>query len=260
MPTGSVTLGDVQHYLLILFRMTGIFIAAPIFGSEQVPPLVKILLSAIFAGILFPFVARAGAALEPNAGAYLMAVAGEWSLGVLIGLAALVLFAAVQFGGQIIGHELGMTLANVIDPITQEQVSIVGHFKLMLATLIYLGIDGHHILLRAALGSFQAVPLMGFQFTKAGAVFLADRMVGDFFVLGLQIAAPAMVTLMLLMLGIALLAKAAPEFNVFVLGFSIRLLIGFVAMIVGVEAFAWIFSGEVAAQEGLLGELIRLWG
>ena len=177
----------VQQFLLIFFRMSGLFVTAPVFGSVSIPVPVKIWLSAVMAVLVYPLVPIAAVSLEPNLGAYVLAVGAELSVGIAIGLAAQILFVAVQMGGLVIGQEMGLTLANVIDPITNEQVSIISQFKLLLAILIYLGIDGHHWLIRAATGSFEAIPPAGATLNAPAALYLADHMVVQMLQVAMQI-------------------------------------------------------------------------
>ena len=151
--------GDLPVFLLAFFRVTGVMIPAPLFGSGVVPPMVKAFLSVVLAMLFFPLVGRPSMPVDPGLGFLAVAAAQELAVGLLIGFAAALLFAAVQAGGQLIDQELGLLSAGVFDPVTNEQVSIISQFKLFLAMVIYLLIDGHHLLLRAVGESFRAVPI-----------------------------------------------------------------------------------------------------
>src|SRR5436190_15275651 len=151
-------------FLLVLFRVAGVLMVAPVFGSQTVPAAVKVFLSLLLALLFFPFVKGQGAAVPMEPVLLVLAVAWELAVGLLIGFAAALLFAGVQFGGHLIDQELGLQQANLLDPVLNEQISIMGQFKVLLATLVYLLINGHHLLLAAVSDSFRAVPLLGVQF------------------------------------------------------------------------------------------------
>ncbi|HXX92709.1 MAG TPA: flagellar biosynthetic protein FliR, partial [Planctomycetota bacterium] len=187
----NLTAADLPVFLLAFFRVTGVMIPAPLFGGGVVPAPVKLFTSLLLAVIFFPLVGRPAVAVEPVLGGYLFAVAAEFGVGLLIGFASNVLFAAVQFGGQIIDQELGIMLANILDPLTNEQVSIIGQFKLFLATVVYLLIDGHHFLIRAVGDSFRAVPIGGLRLTPPAVLHLSDTLPRDLFRVAVQIAAPS---------------------------------------------------------------------
>lgn len=231
----------VQQFLLVFFRMGGIFVTAPVFGSASIPVPVKIWLSFLMAVLVYPMVDAAAIELNPNLGAYTFAVAAELAVGIVIGLAAQVLFVAVQMGGLVIGQEMGLTLANVIDPVTNEQVSVIAQFKLLMAILIYLAVDGHHLLVRAAVGSFETIPLAGTAIDAPAALYLADHMVVEMLRTAMQIAAPALVALFLVTIALGFMARTVPEMNIFAVGFSVRLLLGFIVVALAIPVFRWVF-------------------
>ncbi|MBI4232143.1 flagellar biosynthetic protein FliR [Candidatus Peregrinibacteria bacterium] len=256
----SFTLQDFQIFLLAFFRVTGVIMFSPLFGSQNIPPLLKIMLSLTLAAILFPVVRTAGVYIPENMLLYIIAVAKEMAVGFVIGFGATMLFTAVQFGGQIIDQELGLGLANVIDPISNEQVSIMGQFKLTLAMIIYLILDGHHFILNSVVQSFSSIPLLSPTFSPMLGLKLSDAMVGAVFVSAIKIAAPALVTLFLINIALAFMARTAPEINVFVVGFTVRLVLGLLVVAIGVELFGYIFEKLHLSSVKSVGELVSLMG
>ncbi len=254
------TTTDLQLFMLVWFRITGIMYVGPIFGSLAVPPSVKAVFSFIFALLFYPLIPKAGAVVEPNFVLYLVWVFLEMGVGLLIGFTASLVFAAVQFGGQLIDQELGLSLANVIDPISNEQVSVMGQFKLFLATIVYLLIDGHHFLLSATAQSFTSVPLLGIRFGGAVALHVSDTVMRDLFEIAVRIAAPAMVTLFLITVAMAFMARTVPEMNIFIVGFSFRLVVGFLVIAFGIAAFIYGFEKINSDHENSIRTLLRLMG
>jgi flagellar biosynthetic protein FliR len=252
----DLTGADARLFLLVLFRISGVLLVAPVFGSATIPHPAKISFALVLAVLFFPMVGRTGLSVEPAPAAYLLAAGGELVVGLLIGFAASLLFSAVQLGGQLIDQELGIMMANVIDPVSNEQVSVVAQFKLMLSVVVYLLIDGHHFLLTAVRDSFAAVPLLGVRVSGAAAARLSDALMGDLFRMAVQIAAPAMVTLFLITVAMAFMARAVPEMNVFILGFPVRIAVGLAVLAVGVGLFVHGFRAMHAANAGAVRALL----
>ncbi len=247
---------DAPLFLLVLARVSGVFLTAPVLGSSAVPHAVKASLALVMSVLLFPLARRDGAPLETHLGAFLLASGGELAVGLLIGFAAALLFAAVQLGGQLIDQELGIMMANVIDPVTNEQVSIVAQYKLALSIIVYLLIDGHHFLVAAIGESFAAVPPLAVPAAGDAAWRVSDAFMGGLFRSALGIAAPAMITLFLVTVAMAFMARAVPEMNVFILGFPVRIAVGLAVLAVGVGVFVAGFRGMSAGHERAVRELI----
>src|SRR5258706_5597889 len=251
---------DWPVFLLGFFRIAGVMMLAPVFGSAMAPAPVKIFLSLVLALLFFPLVQSKGAALSLDVPSLVLSVAWELAVGLLIGFAAALLFAGVQFGGHLIDQELGILQANLLDPMLNEQISIVGQFKVLLATLVYLLINGHHLLIGAVSDSFRSVPLLGVQFSRGAVLHLSDTLMRDMFRMGLEIAAPALVTLFLVTIAVAFMARTAPELNIFALSFSLRLAVGFVVVALGVGLFVAGFGGRQVQNSAAVQALVAMLG
>jgi flagellar biosynthetic protein FliR len=251
---------DLPLFLLVFFRMAGLMVAAPLFGSAVIPPAAKAFLALVLAVLLFPLAGRPGAPPSADLGTLALAAAGETAVGLIIGFAAALLFAAAQYGGQLVDQEMGLMMANVVDPISNEMVSVVGQFKMFFSMIVWLLIDGHHFLLQAAAESFATIPPMGASLPDAAALHAADTMMGSLFRVAVQVAAPAAATLFLVTVATAFIARAVPEMNVFVLGFGLRMAVGLVALAVGTELFVRGFSGMSLEHGESVRKLMELMG
>lgn len=252
--------GDGPLFLLVLFRVAGVMAVAPVFGSAIAPAPVKIFLSLVISVLFFPLVQGQGASLAHDAGSMVLAVGGELLVGLLIGFAASLLFAGVQLGGHLIDQELGILQANFLDPILNEQISIVGQFKVLLATLVYLLINGHHLLIGAVSESFRAVPLTGLRLSQGAVMHVSDTLMRDVFRMGLEIAAPALVTLFLVTIAMAFMARTAPEMNIFALSFLLRIAVGLVVIALGVGLFVAGFESREIQQSAAVRALVGMLG
>ena len=256
----NLAAGDGPVFLLVFFRITGVMMLAPVFGSAIAPAPVKIFLSLVLALLFFPIVRAPESRVAFDGSVLALSVVWELSVGLLIGFASAMLFAGVQFGGHLIDQELGILQANLLDPMLNEQISIVGQFKVLLATLVYLLLNGHHLLIGAVSESFGAVPLMGLQFTKGAALHLSDTLMRDVFRMGIEIAAPALVTLFLVTIAMAFMARTAPEMNIFALSFTLRIAVGFLVIAVGVGLFVAGFENRALQQSAAVKVLIGMLG
>ena len=235
-------LNDLLVFLLMLTRVSGLMLLAPFFGARNLPTQVQIALSVALAAAAFPFAPRAGVVVPTNVAALFVAAALELGVGVLLGFTANLLFGAIQLAGQIADQELGIGLANIIDPISNESVTIVGQLQYTLGLLFFLALDGHHLVLQAVVQSFELVPVLGLRWDAADGLAVADHLVTAVFVVGIKLSAPTLVTLMVVTVAMALLARTAPEMNIFVLGFSVRILAGLGVLALSVPVFAHAFA------------------
>ena len=251
---------DWPVFLLVFFRVSGVMMLAPVFGSAMAPAAVKIFLSLVLSLLFFPLVGGQGATVPMDGGVLALAVAWELAVGLLIGFAAAMLFAGVQFGGHLIDQELGLLQANLLDPMLDEQISIMGQFKVLVATLVYLLINGHHLLIGAVSDSFRAVPILGLRFSKGAALHLSDTLMRDLFRMAVEIAAPALVTLFLVTIALAFMARTAPEMNIFALSFPLRMAVGFVVIALGVGLFVGGFESRAVQHSGAVRALVGMLG
>lgn len=247
-------------FLLVFFRITGVMMLAPVFGSQMTPVPVKIFLSLVLTVLFFPMVKARELPAAMDGMVLALCVAWELAVGLLIGFAAAMLFTGVQMGGHLIDQELGILQANLLDPILDEQVSILGQFKVLLATAVYLLIDGHHLLIGAVADSFRAVPMLGLRFSRGVAMHLSDTLMRDVFRMGIEIAAPALVTLFLVTVALAFMARTAPELNLFTLSFAVRIAVGLVVVALGVGIFVAGFESRQLQQSRAVRTLVDLLG
>ncbi|HEY8497784.1 MAG TPA: flagellar biosynthetic protein FliR, partial [Limnochordales bacterium] len=228
---------------LIWVRTSTLFFAArPVFAQPGVPGLVRLGLSGIVALLLVPLVRAGAGTLLPGAGAagpvwaaWAYAVAKEVAAGLVMAFGVNALMGAALVAGQLVDLPMGFSVVNVVDPTMGEEIPLIGQFQMLLATLIFFGVDGHHEMLRALAESLRLVP------PGAGAASgrLLEGALGAFaaaFVLGVRLAAPMMGALFLADVALAVVARAVPQLNVFVVGFPAKILLGFAVLLLALPA------------------------
>ncbi len=228
-----------ETLLLVFVRVTAILALIPIFGATQVPRPVRIGLALLVTFV----VSKTVPAIAPLAiGGLTSAVISQILVGAVFGFVASLVFTGVQFAGEVMDIVMGFSAVNVINPTTQQNVTIVGEFQLALATLIYLAADAHHLMLAGLSGSFNLIPLPFAGFQPA----LAQDVMGFFsqiLLLVFQIAAPIAVALFVVNVALALMVRVAPQVNVFAVGFPLQISIGFVVLIFSLPLLTAVLPG-----------------
>ncbi len=209
----------------------------PVFAASQIPLLVRIGLAFLF-GFALSHTVPVIAPL-PDLGALLGAVVSQVVLGIIVGFVAYLVFMGIQFAGEILDIQIGFAVANIINPTTQQQVTVIGELQLTLATLIFLVSDSHLLMLQGIGGSFHLVPLPYIAMNPAvvGSVMI---FVQDAFLIVLKIAAPPAVALFLVNLALGLMARVAPQMNVFVVGFPLQIGVGLLMMAVSIPLLGYV--------------------
>ncbi len=208
-------------YLLALTRAAAWVFVVPPFGTRRLPTAVKIGFSAALALALGPKLAGLAVPAEawPLASAALLQVAAGLALGFL----GVLLFSAVSLAGGLVDLFSGFSVAQQFDPGTNAEASLFGQFYGVLGTTLLFAIDGHLLLVRGFLTSFDAAPLTRFSPDALAKVLTQDA--GMFFLAAVEIAAPLLAALFLTEAALGLLARAAPQMNVFLLGLPLKILI-----------------------------------
>ncbi|MBB3109406.1 flagellar biosynthetic protein FliR [Paenibacillus phyllosphaerae] len=244
--------------MLIFCRITAFFVVAPVFSTRTVPTNFKIGLSFMVALLVFLSYGLKQT-IVPDA-TYVLAIIREILAGLLLGYTAYLFFTIIQTAGAFIDLQMGFGMANVIDPMTGVSTPLMGNFKFMIATLVFLSMNGHHYMLTALIKSYEWIPISNELFVRIhnGSIstFLV-RTFADTFMLALQLSAPLVVAMFLVDAGLGFLAKTAPQYNVFVIGVPLKILVGFFLLLVMmpglVSLFENIFSLMFDAVEELFG-------
>jgi flagellar biosynthetic protein FliR len=218
-------------FVLTLVRIGGMMLFAPLFGSARIPRRVKGMLAVVLAvsicPTLTPPAAMPGTVWEFSAG-----IAGEMAFGLAMGMIQSFVFIAAQWAGEIIGQQMGFNLSEVFDPQFGSQGSIVGELYFMLTLVVFLSIGGHRTMLLGLRDSFDTLPLLslgvdGHLFHQLVTFFHAATE------LAMRLAAPMLVTMLVVDLALGLVGKIMPQLNIMALGLSLRSGLGLVVVILG---------------------------
>lgn len=228
--------GQLNVFLLVLARVTGMMGATPFFASRSIPAQVKASFTLVLALILTPFAASASAgggvqavALSDTYG-FIVAVAGEVVIGLVFGALVSMAFGLFQVAGEMIDIPIGFSLVNVMDPLSGQVQPVVARLFYVVALLVFLAIDGHLYLIDALARSFQMVPPGGFHWWPKTAEVMV-KYLATTFLLAVKVALPVVGALLVTDIAFGLVARAVPQINVFIVGFPAKILVGLVFLI-----------------------------
>jgi len=241
-------------FLVVLARTSGLMLVAPLFGARLVTPRVRAALALGLAVSLFPAAAAsAGSGSVPaSAPVLLVALGVEATAGYALGLVAALLFAAVRTSGQLAGVHMGIGIANLVDPQTMEQITPVAEWLNMTAMLVFLAVDGHHLIILALAKSFDVLPAGVGVLDRDGfrAVLAAA---GHLFDVSVRLAAPVLVVLLLTNGVMGVMARMIPQLNVFIVGFPINLLAALLVLGIAHPFVVHFILSEIGEMTALMG-------
>lgn len=221
----------IASFLLTLMRVSLLVFLLPFYGGDNIPALAKAALCIVLSLAIWPHLSFPGALFPAHPFAIAVMLVGELLIGLMLGLFVQFIFAGIQTGGQMMGFQMGFTMITVADPLSGGQISITSHLLYMVALVCFLTMDGHLYLLQALTSSFALVPPGGF---FARPVMFADMIAlsGGMFVLAVKVAGPILASLFLIELALALMARAAPQMNLLIIGMPLKIAVGFFFMFI----------------------------
>lgn len=230
---------NAPTFLFIFTRTAAIILLSPVYGTPIVPLRVKTGFIMLLSVVLFSIVPPV--AMPDTLIGLTLGLGAEICIGAIIGLVIRFVFASFEFAGQVVGFQMGLGMANVYDPINSVQITVLGKFMNIVSMLVFLSINGHLMLIAALKKSFVVIPPYGFQLTDT----LMEQLLyisKEVFVTGLKIAAPVMATLLIINIGLGLGARAVPQLNMFVIGFAIAIIVGFMVIGLSMEFYQTVMT------------------
>ena len=221
----SAALPALLTLFIILLRVSAIIVFAPIFSSTSIPAQVKIAFSLIFAMVLYPVVKQYIHITDFSIMNIAVIVTREVILSAALAFCVHFLWAGVELGAQLVGFMMGFSIANVLSPEENLQISILAEFESIVAILIFLIIDGHYIFIRAMADSFKMVPVGGFILNQS--VFdVLNKLALMMFGVAFKILAPAVIALLITNVVFGIIARTMPQINIMIVAFPLSIGIG----------------------------------
>ena len=250
-------LSYVPVFVLVLARVGGLVLFAPLFGSARIPKRVRGLLVIILAMGFTSSVARP-VALPNSAWELALGMGGELMFGLAMGMVLSFVFIATQWAGEMVGTQMGLNAGATVDPEYGGSSSVIGDLYFLLTLVVFLLLGGHRQMVRGIHDSFLVLPLLSVGIDHS-VLDLVIRMLEGATTLAMRLAAPVMVTLMITDLVLGFLGKTLPQLNVMATGQSIKSMVGILVMILGIGLF---ITPDVIADaiQQSLNTVAQVWG
>jgi flagellar biosynthetic protein FliR len=212
-------------FALVLTRLSAFFLVLPVFGWQTIPVRVKVALTALLSLFFYAVTPLRTHAAEVSILAAIALLAGEAVYGLALGLIVTLMFSAVRISARIIEQQMGLTMAEIVDPLTGEETAPLSGLLETIFILLFLSANGHHLFLLILSKSYEAFP--------PGVIPSLDRLAGGvittssaMFVACLRLAAPMLAAFLILMVALALLARLVPEMNIFFISMPVQMGLG----------------------------------
>ncbi len=252
-----IALPQFEVFIVALVRIGAILSAFPLLGARTLPTLVKAGLAVALALTMMPFVPPVS--VPADMAVVGLGLAAEFLVGLVIGLVVRSLFAGFEVAGEVMGSQMGLGVAQLVDPTSAQQTPVLAHFQATLASLLFLALNLHLGVVHAIGESFRVIPPYG----AALSPFLVDDVLQAFqgmFRVAVKLAAPVMVVTLVVNLVMALLGRAVSQLNVFVLSFPLTIAVGLLALGIALPAMAGVMTGEFESMMRTLDAVMRVLG
>lgn len=240
----------ISVLLLIFVRVSAFFVTIPLFSYKTIPSQLKIVLAFVLSWMMYYTFSIEAFTIN---GDYLLLVLKEAIVGLVLGLVVYIVFSAVQIAGGFIDFQMGFAMANIVDPQTGAQSPLMGQFFNFLLLLVFLAINGHHLVLDGIFYSYQFMPIDQFfpKFGDAESVEYIMKLFVAVFAIAFQMSAPIIATLFLVTLALGITGKTVPQLNIFVVGFPIKIAVGFILLVTMMGVMVEVM--EKVIEMGIMG-------
>lgn len=252
----TILLNQFSTFVLVLARIGGLIMTAPIFGTRAAPVQARAALALVMSLIITPLHSGAAVADVTHMLAFGKYVLNETLLGLLLGLGIMILFSGVQLTGQIVSQLGGTAIAEGVDPNLDENVPVYSQLLYFLTLAMFVLLNGHRLMIEAVLDTYKWLPPgkaeLGHSFVMAMTALLSES-----FALGIRAAAPAMTALLLATLILGLIGRTVPQINILVVGFNLNALLTVGSLFASLGAIAWAFPQQASDALDLMRDAIR---
>lgn len=254
--TEQQILGQVALFIWPLMRISAMFVSVPLFSIRAVPARVRLILSVAITLVIMPLLPPLPTVEMFSYTGFMMALT-QVMIGLTSGFILQMVFAAVVFAGQGIALSMGLGFSMMVDPQNGQQVPVIAQFYTVTTTLIFISLDGHLLLIQMLLDSFKTLPIGIDGIDKAGIwsiIAWSSRM----FAGGLLLAMPVIASLLLVNIIFGVAARAAPQLQIFSVGFPVTLMLGLLLVWKSIPDVLDQFSGMLTDAYDFIGQLLRL--
>ncbi|TAN70669.1 MAG: flagellar biosynthetic protein FliR [Methylobacter sp.] len=254
--TEQQILNQVALFIWPLMRISAMFVSVPLFSIQAVPPRVRLILSVVITLVVMPLIPPLPPVEVFSYTGFMMSIT-QIMIGLTTGFILQLVFAVVVFAGQAIALSMGLGFSTMVDPQNGQQVPVVAQLYTVTTTLLFIGLDGHLLLIQMLVDSFRTLPIGLDGIDKAGIWSILEwssRMFGG----GLLLAMPVVASLLLVNVIFGVASRAAPQLQIFSVGFPVTLMLGLMLVWKTLPDLLDQFSGMLTDAYDFIGQLLRL--
>lgn len=240
-------------YLWPFFRIGACLMVAPIFGAGFVPPRLRLVIAGALTLIVAPLL-PSQPQVSPLSGTGLAITVQQVLIGVALGFVVQLVFDSLAMGGQLLANGMGLSFAFNVDPLRGTSTPVLGQFYMILATLVFLALNGHLTVIEMLVDGFRTMPV-GIDGLGSDGLWQVTRWGEIIFRGALVVALPGLTALLIVNLAFGVVARAAPSLNLFAIGFPITLIFGLVIVLAGLPAVQSAFTGMLREAFGIVATL-----
>lgn len=253
------TLNEFMAFIVVLGRIAGIFSSIPLFGGRTVSNQIKVVTIFAMTLVLYPVVSSRIPPLPAATIPLGLLVVRETLVGLSLGLLSQIIFAAVEFCGQLVSIQTGLSIATQFDPTAGTQFSSLAILQNLLAMLLFMALGVHHVFIRAIVESYQLIPVGGWHVTGELVQFFTTA-VAQVFILGIKLAGPVMAALLATSVVLGIMARAFPQMNVFLVSMPLNIGLGFLMLGLSIMVFTRTLEHSFASIPVEIKTLFKLLG
>jgi len=232
----------VSTFLLLFIRWSALLAFLPVFNFQTIPNTIKAAFVFWFTIVTFPLVPLVN--FDINLNNLILAIINEITFGFFTGIALQIVFMILQFTGQLISFVMGLTMATIVDPNSGIQTPVISQLFNLIAVLVFLSVNGHHIMILLVAKSLHSMPFGQFFDMKSMGEYLIHEM-NRFFILGISLAFPILAISFLSDIIFGMIMKSIPQFNLLVIGFPIKIALSFMVIIAILSSMMFVFKKEI---------------
>ena len=250
-----ITSREIQAFFFIMIRISVILFMFPFFNARVIPVLIKAGLALMISMILFPVINHEMIAYPNTLWEVIQLIITEF-IGMILGLMVELFFEGISMMGQVVGFQTGFAITNILDPQSGVQVSIFSNFAYLVAMVVFLVLNGHHIALSAMRQSFEIINVGSLNLNRQifqRLLFLS----GDMFVIALKIGAPAIAALLFTKVAFALVTKLIPQMNIMIVAFPVQITIGLIFFGITLNIILRFVENYLGGLDGLLIDTMK---
>ncbi len=219
---------EIGFFAIVLARMAAMFSAIPLFGGERAPRTVRVGIVLVMTLVCYPVLKARMPQLPADTLSLVILIIRETLRGISLGLLSRIIFSAVEFCGQLVGMQMGFSMSSLFDP-SMGQVPLLATFQVLLAMLLFMTLEIHHVFIRAIVESYQIMP-PGTWHMSGGLLRFIIMLTTGMFVLAVKLAAPVMVALLAVSVVLGIMARSFPQMNIFLLSMPLNIGVGLLVL------------------------------